>query len=112
MAVDAPQTLHFEDFDQNCTNHEVEVIFIAFHLPMKRLQRLSEVAWAMFVLALCFRAELPTTSKCLFCFARFLHNKNLRRCSWLQIMIKEAVILILAVIVFAGEQFTKSDQAY
>ncbi|XP_015764931.1 PREDICTED: serine/threonine-protein kinase B-raf-like [Acropora digitifera] len=25
MAVDAPQTLHFEDFDQNCTNHEVEV---------------------------------------------------------------------------------------
>ena len=62
--VDSQHTLDFADFDEDCTNHEVEVISEQLSILKRRLQSFGELVCSFFVVDLGFRAELA--SKCCF----------------------------------------------
>lgn len=65
----AQHTLAFEDLDENCTNHETEVILEARKVFLGLFQRFSEADWAKFLLDYFFRAESWRPSVVLFCSA-------------------------------------------
>ena len=73
--VDSQHTLNFGDFDDDCTNHEVEVISELFSILQRRLRSFSELACSLFVVDLGFRAELA--SKCCFVLVvRCIHGNS------------------------------------
>ena len=65
----AQHTLAFEDLDENCTNHETEVILGACKVFLGLLQKFNEADWAKFLLDYFFRAESWRPSVVLFCSA-------------------------------------------
>lgn len=56
--VDSQHTLDFADFDEDCTNHEVEVISELLSISKRRLQSFGELVCSFFVVDLGFVQSL------------------------------------------------------